>query len=195
MRDYYLELSVTPMDTKEKIQVTYRSNSRKMRELPEKTQRAIVEALKVLSDDDARKEYDAQPQFQFKKSSPRLTAAGTKKKSGEKVPFRWGVPLMEIIMMPFKKEEETNIVSPEELAGSHFTQGVLYAADPNGMEKAKEEFKTVLSSVPDLKEAQYNYAVSCYKLGQYKEAVEAFRKCLDLDAKDILAKKMLSMLE
>ncbi len=195
MRDYYFELGVAPSDEKEVIRKAFSEKSRKMSSMTEKEQRALVEAWKVIQNDDTRKEYDAQVQFQLRKTSPRLAAAGVKKKSGEKVPFRWGIPIMEILMMPFKKEEEAPTTTPEEEANMHFTQGVLLAADPGGLQKAKEEFKTVLEKIPDLREAQYNYAIMCYRLGQFKEALECFREYSTAEGRDMLAKKMISLLE
>ncbi len=195
MKDYYYELGVTPIDEIGTIHKAYMAKSKTIYKKTGEEQKFFFEAWKVISDEDKRKEYDAQPQFQLRKISSRLTAAGAKKKNGERVPFRWGVPLMEILMMPFKKEEESNKVTPEETANIHFTQGVLLAADPNGCEKAKLEFKAVLDLIPDLKEAQYNYAIMCYRLGQYQEAYECFGEYLKNDSKDLMARKMTELLK
>lgn len=98
--------------------------------------------------------------------------------------------------MPFKKEENTEeIQTPEEKANLHFTQGVLYAGDVATFVQAKDEFKAVLDIIPDLEEGQYNYAIMCYKMGQFKQALECFRKYSTAFPKDLQAKKMITLLE
>ncbi len=196
MKDYYKVLGAAPIDTKEKIQETYRNTSRRFREMSENAQRITIAAYNVLSDDDKRKEYDSQPQFLIRKNSQRLANAGVKKKEGEKVPFRWGIPLMEILLMPFKgdkddKKEQTN----EEQANIHFTQGVLMAEDPKMLKQAKIEFESATKLVEGIREAYYNLALVCYRLGKYDEALANFKKCLEIESKDNHARKMISLLE
>ena len=99
-------------------------------------------------------------------------------------------------MMPFKKEEQqTEVQSPEEKANIHFTQGILYAGEVSKLVQAKDEFKAVLDIIPDLEEAQYNYAIICYKMGQFKQALECFKTYSSQYPKDLYAKKMIAILE
>lgn len=195
MRDYYKVLRAIPTDTKEKIQETYRSISRRFREMPEREQRTIIAAYNVLVDDEKRKAYDAQPQFQIRKNSQKLANAGTKKKEGGKVPFRWGIPLMEILLMPFKGEQEDkNEQTSEEKANFHFTQGVLMAEDVKMLKSAKIEFESAINLVVGIREAHYNLGLVCYRMGKYSEALEQFNKCLEIESKDNHAKKMITLL-
>ena len=196
MRDYYKVLNAVPTDAKEKIQETYRSISRRFREMPENEQRTTIAAYNVLIDDDKRKEYDSQPQFAIRKNCPKLASAGTKKKEGDRVPFRWGIPLIEIILMPFKgdkedKKEQTN----EEKANFHFTQGVLMAEDIKMLKSAKTEFESVITSVPGIREAHYNLGLVFYRMGKFSDALGQFKKCLEIESKDNHAKKMITLLE
>lgn len=195
MKDYYFELGVAPSDERETIRKAFTAKQKSMHRLPEKDQRALIAAWQVINNEDTRKEYDAQNQFQIRKTSPRFEAIGKKKTKTERVPFRWGVPLMEIIMMPFKKEEEAPKETPEEKANLHFTQGVLYAGENKTLAQAKSEFQEVLSIIPDLREAQYNLALVCYKMGDFKEALELFKKYVNEEGRDMFAKKMVSLLE
>ena len=71
----------------------------------------------------------------------------------------------------------------------------LYAADVATFVQAKDEFKAVLDIIPDLEEGQYNYAIMCYKMGQFKQALENFRKYSSAFPKDLQAKKMITLLE
>ncbi len=197
MKDYYKILGATPLDTKEKIQETYRSVSRHLRDMPEKEQRNIIAAFNLLSDEDKRKEYDSQPQFQIRKSSPTLANVGTKKKESEKVPFRWGIPIMEILLMPFKGEnkQDQNEPGAEEKTNIHFTQGVLMAEDPKMVTQAKGEFESVVSLMPTLREGLYNLGLVNYRLGKYAEALNNFKKCIEIESKDNHARKMVLLLE
>lgn len=198
MKDYYQILGATPLDPKEKIQEHYRSISKNFRNMSEQDQRATIKALNNLIDEDKRKEYDEQPQFSIKKSSARLATATVKKKETEKVPFRWGVPIMEILLMPFKGEKYNNATQEpgtEEKANIHFTQGVLMAEDPKMLGQARTEFEAVISLMPDLKEGIYNLGIVLYRMGRFREAVAKFKECLQLDQRDPFAKKMISLLE
>ena len=194
MRDYYLELGVKPSDDIEDIRKEFTKQSRAIGGKSEKEQIAFFNAWKIIQDVDKRKEYDEQPQFQLKKTSNRLTA-GAKKKSGERQQFRWGIPLMEILKMPFQKQEEVEVQTPEEKANIHFTQGILYSGEVAKFGQAKDEFKEVLNIIPDLEEGLYNYAIMCYKMGQFKEALECFKNYSSQYPKDLYAKKMITLLE
>ena len=196
MKDYYKVLGSCPTSTKEKIQENYRNLSKRFREMSDKEQREIIAALKVLENDDQRKEYDAQPQFQIRKTSPKLANVGPKKQSAEKQPFKWGIPLMEILLMPFKgekeeKEEQTN----EEKANFHFSNGVLMAENVTQLPAAKTEFESIVKLVTGVREAHYNLGLVLYRLGRYSEAVKQFKQCLEIESKDNHAKKMIALLE
>ncbi len=103
---------------------------------------------------------------------------------------------MEIIMMPFKGEQtEKKNETPEEKAQMHFTTGIAMSDDKNLFDQAKKEFEIVLKFVPDIKEAHYNAGIMAYRLGQFDEALQHFKKVQEIDSRDTHAKKMIEILE
>ncbi len=206
MKDYYRMLGVAPVDTKDKIQEVYRNLSKKYRggikaelkSYSEDMMKQTIVAYNILNDDNKRKDYDAQPQFQVRKTSSRMLAVTAKKGSpkDDKKPFQWGIPIMDILLMPFRKtdspkEEQT----PEEKAMMHFTLGVSMSEDKDHFEQAKGEFLKALKFVPEFREAIYNAGLMAYRLGSYDESVELFKKVQAVESRDIHAKKMLELLD
>ncbi|MDQ7823565.1 MAG: DnaJ domain-containing protein [Candidatus Eremiobacteraeota bacterium] len=206
MKDYYKTLGVAPTDSREKVQEVYRNISKKyrgaikaeLRDMSDRDMKLVIEAYNVINDEGKRKDYDAQPQFQVRKSAQKLIAASGKKDkdSDEKKPFKWGIPLMDIIMMSFRQGQgEKRNETPEEKAQMHFTQGVLMADDKSLYEQARNEFTFSLKFVPEFREAIYNVGLMNYKMGNFQEALNQFRKCLELESRDLHAKKMIELLE
>jgi len=205
MKDYYRIIGVAPVDSKEKIQEVYRNISKNYRggikaELKSYTEdkmKQIIAAYNVLNDDQKRKDYDAQPQFQVRKSSSKLVSVAKKKEEkDEKKPFRWGIPIMEIIMMPFRNPEAAQKdQTPEEKANMHFTLGISMSEDKTLLEQSKNEFMKALKFIPDFKEAEYNIGIMSYKMGSYSEALEHFKKVNSIDPRDLHAKKMIELLD
>ncbi|HEY4003188.1 MAG TPA: tetratricopeptide repeat protein, partial [Candidatus Xenobia bacterium] len=79
-------------------------------------------------------------------------------------------------------------------ADIHFTLGITMAENDSFMDQAKNEFKQSMKFDPNNKEAQYNLAVVCYKLGEFEESLSHFQKVLTLDKEDVHAKTMVMML-
>jgi DnaJ-class molecular chaperone len=206
MKDYYRMLGVAPVDTKEKIQSVYREVSKGYRggikaELKSKTDdmmKQTITAYNILNDDQKRKDYDAQPQFQVRRTSAKMLAATGKKAppKEDKKSFQWGIPIMDILMMPFKKADSPKEdQSPEEKAMMHFTLGVSMSDDKEHFEQAKGEFLKALKYVPDFRESLYNGGLMAYRIGSYDEAIELFKSVLNVESRDIHAKKMLELLD
>ena len=110
MKDHYRVLGVPPTAYQKRIQTEYRNISKKFRgglrsELKSHSStnmKQLVTSYTILNDENKRKEYDAQPQFQIRKSSPKLvkrkqiavTLVALVKKSAARVPKRlWTFPL------------------------------------------------------------------------------------------------------
>lgn len=205
MKDPYKILGVAPTDSKEKIQEVYRNLSRgyrggikaELKSTTEDKMKQLINAFNTLNDDNKRKDYDAQPHLQVRKTCPKLIAATGKKSSKEeKKPFKWGIPIMDIIMMPFKGEQaEKKEETPEEKAQMHFTVGISMSEDKTLYEQAKKEFNLSLKFMPDIKESYYNLGLICYRMGQFDEAYKHFKKVHEIDSKDPHAKKMIEILE
>ena len=205
-RDYYMILGVPPTALPDEIKKAYRMLSKKyhpdlnpdMKTVSDEKMKELVEAYNVLNDSSRRKAYDKQPQFQtkrFAKSSARAKvdkSAFTKKPKYAKEPS-----LLERLLSPFLKKTATNeggsVLDPKQ-ADVHFTLGLSMADSETFYDQAKGEFKLTLKFDPKHKEAAYNHALMCYKLGQWDEARIAFQNFLKIDANDQAAKKMVQLL-
>jgi DnaJ-class molecular chaperone len=204
MKDHYKILGVAPTDTKEKIQEIYRNISKnyragiksELKSFSEAKMKQIIAAYNILNDDAQRRDYDAQPQFQVRRTSQKLVAVQPKKPKDEKKPFKWGLPIMDIILMPFKKADAPQAdQTPEEKAQMHFTLGVSMAEDKENYERAKNEFLLAMKFIPDFREACYNAGLLAYRQGHYDEALDIFKKTLQIESRDLHAKKMLELLD
>ncbi len=204
-RDYYLVLGVAPIAQPEEIKKAYRMLSKKyhpdlnqdMKAASDEKMKELVEAYNVLNDTSKRKTYDKQPQFQIKryaKSSLRTkidSGAYTKKPTAKEPSF------LEKLIAPFlKKKQEEGDPSAQDpkQADVHFTLGVSMAESESFYEQAKGEFKLAMKFDAKHKEACYNHALMCYKLGEFDEARAGFQKCLQLDPNDQMAKIVISCL-
>ena len=205
-RDYYMVLGVPPTAQPEEIKKAYRMLSKKyhpdlnpdMKTVSDEKMKELVEAYNALNDSQKRKAYDKQPQFQvkkFAKSSVRTKAdksAFTKKPQYAKEPS-----LLERLLSPFLKKtataEKSSGLDPKQ-ADVHFTLGLSMAESETFFDQAKGEFKLTLRFDPKHKEAAYNHALMCYKLGEFEEARIGFQKYLQLEPEDQMARKMLSLL-
>jgi len=205
-RDYYMVLGVAPTAQPDEIKKAYRMLSKKyhpdlnpdMKTVSDEKMKELVEAYNMLNDSQKRKTYDKQPQFQakrFAKSSARPKpdkAAFTKKPQYTKEPS-----LLERLLSPFLKKDAAGEAGPgfdPKQADVHFTLGLSMAESETFYDQAKGEFKLTLKLDPKHKEAAYNHALMCYKLGEFEEARISFQKCLQLDPDDQMARKMLTLL-
>jgi curved DNA-binding protein CbpA len=205
-RDYYMILGVPPTALPDEIKKAYRMLSKKyhpdlnpdMKTVSDEKMKELVEAYNVLNDSSRRKAYDKQPQFQtkrFAKSSARAKvdkSAFTKKPKYAKEPS-----LLERLLSPFLKKTSTtesgSVLDPKQ-ADVHFTLGLSMADSETFYDQAKGEFKLTLKFDPKHKEAAYNHALMCYKLGEFEEARIGFQRCLQLDPDDQMARRVLALL-
>lgn len=203
-RDYYLVLGVAPIAPPEDIKKAYRSLSKKYhpdanpdsKAEADKKMKELIEAYNVLNDQQKRKEYDGQPQFKVRRFGK--SSARTKK---DKKP-QDTVKQEESFIMRFinglfakkdaKKEDEK---ANAEQADVHFTIGLSMSESPEFMESASREFKLALKFFPQHKEACYNLGLMFYKTGEFEEARNTFKRCLEIDPNDPAAKVMLALLQ
>lgn len=204
-RDYYMVLGVPPTAQPDEIKKAYRMLSKKyhpdlnpdMKTVSDEKMKELVEAYNVLNDTAKRKAYDQQPQFKVKRFAKSSARAKVDKSAFTKKPQYTKEPsLLERLLSPFLKkgstESGTNL-DPKQ-ADVHFTLGLSMAESESFYDQAKGEFKLTLKFDPTHKEAAYNHALMCYKLGEFEEARVNFQKCIQIDAEDQMARKMLSLL-
>lgn len=200
-RDYYLVLNVPPIAPAEEIRKAYRNLSKKYhpdvytgdKAVAEDKMKELVEAFNNLSDNNKRKAYDKQPQFQVRKFSktrkPPDKKAFISKHEKPKESF------LKKLLAPFMKKPEQGAVGPDpKQADVHFTLGLSMSDNESFLDQAKKEFGLSVKFDPKHKEAAYNYALMCYKLGQWDEARVAFQNYLKISGEDQFAKKMVQLL-
>jgi curved DNA-binding protein CbpA len=200
MRDFYLVLNVPPIAPAEEIRKAYRNLSKKYhpdvyqgdKNVAEDKMKELVEAFNNLSDNNKRKAYDKQPQFQVRKFSK------TRKPPDKKAFVSRDKPkesFLKKLLAPFMRKPEAGAVGPDpKQADVHFTLGLSMSDNESFLDQAKKEFALSIKFDPKHKEAAYNYALMCYKLGQWDEARSAFQNFMRIGADDQAAKKMVQLL-
>lgn len=200
-RDFYLVLNVPPIAPAEEIRKAYRSLSKKYhpdvytgdKTVAEDKMKELVESFNNLSDNNKRKIYDKQPQFQIRKFS-NSRKPPDKKAFTQKAAKPKESPIKKFLSL-FTRKKETGVVGPDpKQADVHFTLGLSMSDNESFLEQAKKEFALSIKFDPKHKEAAYNYAVMCYKLGQWDEARVAFQNYLKIGPEDQSAKKMVQLL-
>ncbi len=204
-RDYYLVLSIPPISAPDEIKKAYRNLSKKyhpdlnpdMKTVSDEKMKELVEAYNTLNDNAKRKAYDAQPQFQvrrFSKNSARSKAMD--KASLFKKPEKKQKSLLEQLLSPFmkKKDDGGNKPDPKQ-ADVHFMLGLSMSENESFLDQAKSEFQLALKYDATHKEAHYNLALMCYKLGDFEEARVQFQKVLQVEPNDQYARKMIQLLQ
>jgi DnaJ-class molecular chaperone len=199
-RDYYMVLRVKPIATPDEIRKAYRELSKKyhpdlnpgMKAASDEKMKELVAAYNVLNAKDKRKEYDAQPWFQYRKfakgrEKPAAKDFG-KKTSKKKEGF-----LSKLVGM-FKKEGGAKGGHDPKQADVHFMLGLSMAESDNFLEQAKAEFAKALSYDPKHLEAQYNLALTSYKNGDFDEARRGLNDVLAVNSGDQMAKHLLKLL-
>jgi len=203
-RDYYKVLGIAPISSQEDIKNAYRTLSKKyhpdlnpdLRLYSDDKMKELVEAYTVLSNYDKRKEYDTQSQFQ-----PRRVRRGSAKKKAEeetaKAKYKSEPSLLEKLLSPFMNKptqyKPGYHLNPKQ-ADVHFTLGLSMSDNPGFIDQAKNEFRMSLKFEPDNPDSYYNYALMCYKLGEFEEALINFNKVLALDKENVQSRKMLNLL-
>lgn len=188
-RDFYFVLGVAPLATPDVIRKAYRALSKQYHPDrnpaadAEERMKELVEAYSHLNDREKRKLYDGQPQFRLRPAprdrEPVKVESSTKRLSlWEKLWSR---------TQPARKNDPKQV----EL---HFTLGLSLAANESMTEQAREEFGIALELDARYREARYNYAVLCYRLGEFEEARSAFEEVLVLHSADRQAQLMVRLL-
>lgn len=203
-RDYYLVLGVAPIAQPEEIKKAYRMLSKKyhpdlnpdMKRESDEKMKELVEAYNVLNDTAKRKQYGAQPQFQVKRFAKSSARTKIDKGAYTKKPVVKEPSLFERLIAPFIKKTSSgeNAAMDPKQADVHFTLGLSMAESESFYEQARGEFKLALKFDGQHKEACYNHALMCYKLGEFEEARAGFQKCLTLDPNDQMSKIMIALL-
>ena len=199
-RDYYLVLDVAPISAPADIQKAYRALSKKyhpdlnpdMKQASNEKMKELVEAFNNLNEPNKRKLYDKQPQFQVRKfpkgRKPPDKKSYTQKSANE------SKGLVGKLLSLFRKKDVGPTGPDPKQADVHFTLGLSMSDNESFLEQAKAEFGSSFKFDPSHREAGYNYALMCYKLGQWDECRVALQKYLAVAADDALAKKMLQIL-
>ena len=199
-RDYYMVLRVKPIATPDDIRKAYRELSKKfqpdlnpgMKAASDEKMKELVAAYNVLNSKEKRKEYDAQPQFQFRRFSKGREkpdkGAFTKKHQPKKQGF-----LMK--MLSFVKKKDTGPGGPDpKQADVHFMLGLSMSESENFLEQAKAEFARAVEYDPKHLEALYNLALTSYKNGDFDAARSGLNDVLRLSSNDMQAKHLLKLL-
>lgn len=200
-RDFYMVLGVPPTAPPEEIRKAYRNLSKKyhpdlnpdMKHVSDEKMKELVEAYNNLNDQNKRKTYDKQPQFQVRKFSK--TRRMPDKKAFSAKPTKPKESLLTKLLAPFmrKSTDGGSGIDPKQ-ADVHFTLGLSMAENESFLDQAKSEFGLSIKFDPSHREAAYNFALMAYKLGQWDEARVGFQKFLQMSAEDQYAKKMIHLL-
>ena len=200
MRDFYLVLNVPPIAPAVEIRKAYRNLSKKYhpdvyqgdKNVAEDKMKELVEAFNNLSDNNKRKAYDKQPQFQVRKFSKTRKPPDKKAFVSREKPKE---SFLKKLLAPFMKKPEAGAVGPDpKQADVHFTLGLSMSDNESFLDQAKKEFSLSVKYDPKHKEAAYNFALMCYKMGQWDEARVAFQSFMKIGGDDQAAKKMVQLL-
>lgn len=200
-RDFYLVLNVPPIAQAEEIRKAYRNLSKKYhpdvytgdKAVAEEKMKELVESFNNLSDNNKRKTYDKQPQFQVRKFSK--TRKQPDKKAFISKAEKPKQSFLSKLLQPFMKPKAAGSVGPDpKQADVHFTLGLSMSDNEAFLEQAKKEFALSVKFDATHKEAAYNLGLMCYKMGQWDEARLAFQAFLKISAEDQMAKKMVQLL-
>lgn len=204
-RDYYMILGVPPTATSEEIKKAYRTLSKKyhpdlnpdLKTVSDERMKELVEAYNVLNDEARRKQYDAQPIFQVRRKFSKAASTVSSRAYTKKPAYKKEPSLLERLLSPFVKKdnsEPSGFSEDPKQADVHFTLGLSMAENEAFFDQAKGEFKLSLKFGPNNKEAAYNLALMCYKLGQFDEARINFQRVLQIDPDDQHARKFVNLL-
>jgi curved DNA-binding protein CbpA len=193
-------LRVKPIATPDEIRKAYRELSKKyhpdlnpgMKAASDEKMKELVAAYNVLNAKDKRKEYDAQPWFQYRKSAkgrekPTAKDYGSKKSKQKKSFFSKLADM-------FKKEGGAKGGLDPKQADVHFMLGLSMAESDNFLDQAKAEFAKAIEYDPRHLEAAYNLALTYYKNGEFDEARRGLNDVLAANSGDQMAKHLLKLL-
>lgn len=199
-RDFYLVLRVKPIASPDEIRKAYRELSKKyhpdlnpgMKAASDEKMKELVEAYNVLNSKEKRKQYDAQPQFQYRRFAKGREkpdrSSFTKKAKPQKV------SLLDKIIGMFKKEGAKKGGPDRKQADVHFMLGLSMSESENFLEQAKAEFARAIEYDPKHTEAAYNLALTSYRNGEFDDARRSLNDLLAISKEDVMAKQMLKLL-
>lgn len=199
-RDYYMVLRVKPIATPDEIRKAYRELSKKyhpdlnpgMKAASDEKMKELVAAYNVLNNKDKRKEYDGQPQFQFRKFAKGREKPGKGAFSKKAKPKKQGF-LSKMLALVKKKEGPAGGPDPKQ-ADVHFMLGLSMAESDNFLEQARTEFARAVEYDPTHAEAAYNFALTSYRNGDFDDARRGLQDVLTQNGNDHYAKMMLKLL-
>lgn len=206
-KDCYKTLNIAPIATLDEIKKAYRDLSKKyhpdlnpdLKLYSDEKMKELVEAYNILNDKDKRHEYDAQPQFQLKKSRKSSQNEADKLLSSsftQKPQYKKEGSLLERIFSPFQKEKQNSheFKIDSKQADVHFTLGLSMSENIAFYEQAIAEFGLACKFLPTFIEAMYNMGVMNYRKGYFEDAIISFHKVLASDKTDANAVKMINLL-
>ena len=191
-------LRVKPIASPDEIRKAYRELSKKyhpdlnpgMKAASDEKMKELVAAYNVLNSKEKRKEYDAQPQFQFRKFAKGREKTNAKdfgKKTVKKEGF-----LMKLLKT-FKKDGGPKGGLDPKQADVHFMLGLSMAESENFLDQARTEFARAIEYDPKHLEAAYNLALTAYKNGDFDNARFGLNDVLKLSSNDLMAKYLLKL--
>ena len=193
-------LRVKPIASPDEIRKAYRELSKKfhpdlnpgMKAASDEKMKELVAAYNVLNAKDKRKEYDAQPWFQYRKFAKGREKPVAKDFGSKKGKKKEGF-LGKLLGM-FKKDGGPKGGHDPKQADVHFMLGLSMAESDNFLEQAKTEFAKAIEYDPKHLEAQYNLALTFYKDGDFDGARRGLNDVLAVSSGDQMAKHLLKLL-
>lgn len=193
-------LRVKPIATPDEIRKAYRELSKKyhpdlnpgMKAASDEKMKELVAAYNVLNAKDKRKEYDAQPWFQYRKSAKGREKPAAKdfgKKAAKKKES-----FLSKLLSTFKKDGAAKSGIDPKQADVHFMLGLSMAESDNFLEQAKAEFAKAIEYDPKHLEAAYNLALTHYRNGDFDDARRGLNEVLAVNSGDQMAKHLLKLL-
>ncbi len=201
-RDYYMILNVAPIASADEIRKAYRELSKKyhpdlnpnMKAASDEKMKELVEAYNVLNNKDKRKEYDGQPQFQYRRFSKSREKSIDRKAFTSKAKPKKESFLQKLIGFMSRKEGGGGKGYDPKQADVHFMLGLSLSETESFLEQAKAEFARALEYDPKHLEATYNLALTAYRNGDFDEARFGLQDVLKVDMNDQYAKHFLKLL-
>lgn len=207
-RDPYRVLDIPPVSTSAEIKAAYRKKSKMyhpdlnpdLRLWSDEKMSELVEAYNIISEEEKRKDYDAAPHFQIRRSRKMRAKKTTKLSSSPikgKPTFKSSTSLLDKIkeIFSFSKNKNKGVEFNPKEADVHYSLGVSLCDNPKFLDQAVGAFSKAIDYNPELLEAYFNLGIVQYRLGNWNEALSNFQKVLAIDKNDQAAKLLLGLLK